>query len=93
MSRRRDLPFPRSLFSRHHSLPLHHRRKKLCVFVSLGYIDALDEYDEDQIRNMVLFFGSLGRLVLSGNGNFRVCLASRLFLRATLGKGSNTVLG
>lgn len=41
------------------------------------FIDALDECDEDQVRDMVAYFEHLGCLAISSSVQFRVCFSSR----------------
>lgn len=56
------------------------------------FIDALDECDENQIRDMVLFFKYIGELTTSANISFLVCLLSRHYPHITLKKGLSLVL-
>lgn len=41
------------------------------------FIDALDECDESQIRDLVTFLEELGEIVISSQINFQACLSSR----------------
>lgn len=41
------------------------------------FIDALDECDEDEIRDLVIFLENLGQLAISSQIRFNVCLSSR----------------
>lgn len=56
------------------------------------FIDALDECDEDQIRNMVSFFEHMGESTTSAGIRFRVCFASRHYPHITIAKGLGLVL-
>lgn len=51
------------------------------------FIDALDECEEGQVREMVSFFQHLGELVVLAKINFRVCLSSRYYPHITFNKG------
>lgn len=41
------------------------------------FIDALDEGDDEQVRDMVSFFEELGDMAASNDISFRICLSSR----------------
>ncbi|KAM7209925.1 hypothetical protein V8F06_014692 [Rhypophila decipiens] len=56
------------------------------------FIDALDECDEDQIREMVSFFESLGELSTSAGIQFRVCFSSRHYPHITITKVLDLIL-
>jgi ankyrin repeat protein len=56
------------------------------------YIDALDECEEQQIRNMVTFFESVGELGVTTSKSFQVCFSSRHYPNITLERGLNLVL-
>jgi hypothetical protein len=56
------------------------------------YIDALDECEERQIRDMVKFFQRLGELALSAGIQFQVCFSSRHYPHITITKGLILVL-
>ncbi|KAI1091145.1 hypothetical protein F5B19DRAFT_285669 [Rostrohypoxylon terebratum] len=56
------------------------------------FIDALDECDERQIRDMISFFEHLGELTTSANIEFRVCFSSRHYPHITIKKGVYLVL-
>ena len=58
----------------------------------LCFIDALDECEEKQIRDMISFFQHIGELVASTGISFRVCFSSRHYPHITIGKGLNLVL-
>ncbi|KAM0553312.1 hypothetical protein ACHAPJ_007325 [Fusarium lateritium] len=53
----------------------------------LCFIDALDECDEHQIRDMISFFSQLGDTTTSSGIAFRVCFASRHYPHITISKG------
>ncbi|KAJ3456008.1 hypothetical protein MRS44_017490 [Fusarium solani] len=44
------------------------------------FIDALDECDEDQIRDMVSFFEHIGELAMASNIRFQVCFSADTIL-------------
>ncbi|KAL7914041.1 hypothetical protein GGI35DRAFT_475875 [Trichoderma velutinum] len=54
------------------------------------FIDALDECDEDQIRNMMTFFQRIGESATVGS--FRICFSSRHYPYISITKGLNLVL-
>jgi ankyrin repeat protein len=56
------------------------------------FIDALDECDEDQIRDMVAFFQRLGELAISTHTLFQVLLSSRHYPHITITKGRSLIL-
>lgn len=56
------------------------------------FIDALDECEEDQIRDMVSFFERMGDLATSSKIRFQVCFSSRHYPHITIGKGLGLVL-
>jgi ankyrin repeat protein len=56
------------------------------------YIDALDECDERQIREMIAFFGRMGEFVASSEIQFQICLSSRHYPHITIEKGIDLVL-
>ncbi|KAI1081312.1 hypothetical protein F5B20DRAFT_535599 [Whalleya microplaca] len=58
----------------------------------LCLIDALDECDERQIRNMVSFFEQIGDLAVSKGFRFRVCFSSRHYPHITIRQGLDLVL-
>lgn len=57
------------------------------------FIDALDECDDAQIKEMVSFFEELAETVVSRNILFRVCLSSRHYPHITIAKGLILDLG
>jgi ankyrin repeat protein len=56
------------------------------------FIDALDECEERQIRDMVAFFEQLGELAISAGIQFQVCFSSRHYPHITISKGLDLVL-
>ncbi|TFB02584.1 Ankyrin repeat domain-containing protein 50 [Trichoderma ghanense] len=54
------------------------------------FIDALDECEEDQVRDMIRFFENVGESITSGT--FRVCFSSRHYPHITISKGLGLVL-
>ncbi|KAF3004376.1 hypothetical protein E8E13_009940 [Curvularia kusanoi] len=58
----------------------------------LCFVDALDECDEEQVRNMIQFFEQIGDLVVSKGIRFRVCFSSRHYPNITIRKGLTLVL-
>ncbi|KAK6348028.1 hypothetical protein TWF718_005849 [Orbilia javanica] len=56
------------------------------------FIDALDECEEEQIRNMLSFFDSLGTLAVSKGTRLHVCFSSRHYPHITIRKGQEMVL-
>ncbi|KAK7900982.1 hypothetical protein LTR67_003268 [Exophiala xenobiotica] len=55
-------------------------------------LDALDECEEDQIREMIAFFERLGDLASSSTLNLRTCLSSRHYPHVTIQHGLFLVL-
>ncbi|OCL01719.1 hypothetical protein AOQ84DRAFT_426547, partial [Glonium stellatum] len=56
------------------------------------FIDALDECDEDQIRDMISFFESIGELAVLAGIRFHVCVSSRHYPHITIRKGLYLIL-
>ncbi|KAK0705626.1 hypothetical protein B0H67DRAFT_388117 [Lasiosphaeris hirsuta] len=56
------------------------------------FIDALDECDEDQVRDMVAFFQQLGESAVSSGVRFRVLFSSRHYPHVTIKRGLDLVL-
>ncbi|KAL8957358.1 MAG: hypothetical protein Q9193_005344 [Seirophora villosa] len=56
------------------------------------FIDALDESDEDQIRDLLAFLERLGRPAASSPINIRVCLSSRHYPHISIGSGIEMTL-
>ncbi|KAH8766531.1 hypothetical protein BGZ57DRAFT_492627 [Hyaloscypha finlandica] len=58
----------------------------------LCFIDALDECDEDQVREMVASFERLGQFAMSAQIQFHVCFSSRHYPHITIEKGIHLIL-
>ncbi|KAF2497384.1 hypothetical protein BU16DRAFT_456678, partial [Lophium mytilinum] len=56
------------------------------------FIDALDECEEFQIRDMISFFGSLNARAMSADGKFHICFASRHYPHISIRKSLDLVL-
>ncbi|KAJ8108286.1 hypothetical protein ONZ43_g6473 [Nemania bipapillata] len=56
------------------------------------FIDALDECDEDQIRDMLSFFEHSGALAIASNIRFQVCFSSRHYPTISITRGLQMVL-
>ncbi|RHZ56270.1 uncharacterized protein CDV56_104947 [Aspergillus thermomutatus] len=56
------------------------------------FIDALDECDESEVRDMVDYFGELGELAASSLIPLHVCLSSRHYPHVTFDKGLEMIL-
>ncbi|KAB2100486.1 hypothetical protein AG0111_0g11281 [Alternaria gaisen] len=56
------------------------------------FIDALDECEQWQVRNMISFFENLGELAVLSGRSFRVCLSSRHYPEVTIRRGISLVL-
>jgi ankyrin repeat protein len=56
------------------------------------FIDALDECDELQIRDMVSFFERIGELAVSSGIRFQTCFSSRHYPHITIRRGLSLVL-
>ena len=56
------------------------------------FIDALDECEEDQIRDLVAFLEHLGRLATSSRIHFYVCLSSRHYPHISIENGVEMTL-
>ena len=56
------------------------------------FIDALDECEEDQIRDLVAFLEHLGRLATSSGIHFYVCLSSRHYPHISIENGVEMIL-
>ncbi|KAJ4165923.1 hypothetical protein LMH87_007526 [Akanthomyces muscarius] len=65
------------------------RKAILCLGTShlVCFIDALDECEEVQIRDMLSFFEDIGDFAAEQNIQFRVCLSSRYYPHITISKG------
>jgi hypothetical protein len=58
----------------------------------LCFVDALDECDEQQIRDMISFLSQVGELAVSANIKFRVCFASRHYPHISIDRGFELIL-
>jgi hypothetical protein len=56
------------------------------------FIDALDECEEEQVRDMISFFERIGDLAVSNGIRFRVCFSSRHYPHVTIRHGLELVL-
>lgn len=56
------------------------------------FIDALDECEEDEVREMVAFFEHLGQLAVSSQTRFSVCFSSRHYPHISIEKSVELVL-
>ncbi|KAL5114259.1 hypothetical protein ACEQ8H_007868 [Pleosporales sp. CAS-2024a] len=56
------------------------------------FIDALDECEEDQVRDMIQFLERIGDVAVTSNNNFQVCLSSRHYPHITISNGIELVL-
>ncbi|KAL2012474.1 hypothetical protein VTN00DRAFT_5192 [Thermoascus crustaceus] len=79
-----DIETIKSLFEQ--SIEQLGQRRLIC------FIDALDECEEDQIREMVSFFEQLGQLAVSSQCRFHVCFSSRHYPHITIGKSIQLIL-
>jgi ankyrin repeat protein len=56
------------------------------------FIDALDECEEEQVRDMIQFFERIGDLAMSNSIRFQVCFSSRHYPHITIRHGLELVL-
>ncbi|GIC88875.1 uncharacterized protein Aud_005277 [Aspergillus udagawae] len=56
------------------------------------FIDALDECEESEVRDMVDYFGELSELAVSGLVTLHVCLSSRHYPHVTFDKGLEMIM-
>jgi len=56
------------------------------------FVDALDECEDDQVRDMVEFFEHLGQTAVSSGLKFRTCFSSRPYPNITINDGMQLVL-
>ncbi len=56
------------------------------------FIDALDECEEEQVRDMIQFFEHIGELAVANRTRFRVCFSSRHYPHITMRNGLSLVL-
>src|SRR5215469_1978461 len=66
--------------------------QSLGLFSLVCFIDALDECNEHQIRDMVSFFEHVGGLAISAGIRFQVCFSSRHYPHISIRKGLGLVL-
>ena len=56
------------------------------------FIDALDECNEDEIREMIGFFEEIGQFAIASQIYFQVCFSSRHYPHITIRHGLNMIL-
>ncbi|KAH8688669.1 hypothetical protein GQ44DRAFT_802460, partial [Phaeosphaeriaceae sp. PMI808] len=56
------------------------------------FIDALDECEEEQVRDMIQFFERISEIAVSTNIRFQVCFSSRHYPHITIRRGLELVL-
>ena len=56
------------------------------------FIDALDECDKDQVRDIVAFFKQLGESAISSGVRFHVLFSSRHYPHISIKKGLELIL-
>lgn len=56
------------------------------------FVDALDECDEDEVRDMISFFEQLGKLAVETERTLRICLSSRHYPHVTVNHARELVL-
>jgi hypothetical protein len=56
------------------------------------YADALDEFTEDGVREMVSFFGDLGEHSVAGSTRLYVCFASRHYPHISIDRSESLIL-
>jgi ankyrin repeat protein len=56
------------------------------------FIDALDECEDEQVREMIQFFEHIGELAVSNSIRFQVCFSSRHYPHITIRNGLELVL-
>ena len=83
-SYRWDIKIIQSLFE--------HTIKRIGQHCVTCFVDALDECDEDQVREMVAFFEQLGQLAVSSQLRLLVCFSSRHYPHITIEKGIQLIL-
>ena len=83
-SYRWDIEIIQSLFE--------HAIKRIGKHCVTCFVDALDECDEDQVREMVSFFEQLGQLAVSSQFRLLVCFSSRHYPHITIEKGIQLIL-
>ncbi|KAK6358105.1 hypothetical protein TWF730_007460 [Orbilia blumenaviensis] len=66
--------------------------EKFGSYPLICFIDALDECDEDQVRDMVAFLGDLGEVAASKGVKLHICFSSRHYPHITIDKGRQFIL-
>ncbi|KAH7074696.1 hypothetical protein BKA63DRAFT_319585 [Paraphoma chrysanthemicola] len=56
------------------------------------FIDALDECEEQQVRDMIYFLAQVGELAMSATFSFKVCFASRHYPHISIEKATELIL-
>jgi hypothetical protein len=56
------------------------------------FVDALDECEEEEVRNMLKFFDHVRQIATTNGTEFRICLASRHYPHITIYSGLELVL-
>ncbi|KAJ9651697.1 hypothetical protein H2198_009044 [Neophaeococcomyces mojaviensis] len=79
-----NLETVRNLFE--HAVARIQRRTLVC------FIDALDECDEDEVREMVRFFEVLGSRAVSSQSRLHICFSSRHYPSITISKSVQFIL-
>ncbi|ORY59167.1 uncharacterized protein BCR38DRAFT_445802 [Pseudomassariella vexata] len=74
------------------TLLLRHAIKKLGTLPLICFIDALDECDETQIREMISVLESCSKTARSAESRLHICLASRHYPHITIEKGLEITL-
>ena len=57
-----------------------------------AFIDALDEGEEDDVRQMVAFLEELGRVSIQNRASFNICLSSRHYPHISIKKGISLIV-
>jgi ankyrin repeat protein len=66
--------------------------RNLCQSALVCFIDALDECNEEQIRDMISFFQQLGEEAIANRVHLQVCFSSRHYPHITFNKGLSLIL-
>lgn len=64
----------------------------LTAHPTVCFIDALDECEDEQVRDMIRFFENLGERSLAAGISFHICLSSRHYPHITIRYGVSLVL-
>lgn len=56
------------------------------------FVDALDECNESDVRDMISFFEQIGEVTASAGTQLRICFSSRHYPEITIKKGLNLIL-